>query len=144
MRIAVIGSGISGLASAWLLSRQHQVVLFEANDYLGGHTHTHDIALEGKDYRVDTGFIVHNPTQYPLLTRMFDQLGVATKPTTMSFSMHSEASGVEYNATSLNGLFCQRGNLLSPRFWRMLADLRRFYRMPRTTRSPPSASPEPP
>ena len=129
MRIAVIGSGISGLASAWLLSRQHQVVLFEASDYLGGHTHTHDIALEGKDYRVDTGFIVHNPTQYPLLTRMFDQLGVATKPTTMSFSMHSEASGVEYNATSLNGLFCQRGNLLSPRFWRMLADLRRFYRI---------------
>ena len=129
MRIAVIGSGISGLASAWLLSRQHQVVLFEASDYLGGHTHTHDIALEGKDYRVDTGFIVHNPTQYPLLTRMFEQLGVATKPTTMSFSMHSEASGVEYNATSLNGLFCQRGNLLSPRFWRMLADLRRFYRI---------------
>ena len=129
MRIAVIGSGISGLASAWLLSRQHQVVLFEASDYLGGHTHTHDIQLEGKDYRVDTGFIVHNPTQYPLLTRMFDQLGVATKPTTMSFSMHSEASGVEYNATSLNGLFCQRGNLLSPRFWRMLADLRRFYRI---------------
>ena len=129
MRIAVIGSGISGLASAWLLSRQHQVVLFEASDYLGGHTHTHDIALEGKNYRVDTGFIVHNPTQYPLLTRMFEQLGVATKPTTMSFSMHSEASGVEYNATSLNGLFCQRGNLLSPRFWRMLADLRRFYRI---------------
>ena len=129
MRIAVIGSGISGLATAWLLSRQHQVVLFEANDYLGGHTHTHDIELEGKHYRVDTGFIVHNPTHYPLLTRMFDQLGVATTPTTMSFSMHSEASGVEYNATSLNGLFCQRGNLLSPRFWRMLTDLRRFYRI---------------
>ncbi len=129
MRIAVIGSGISGLASAWLLSRQHDVVLFEANDYLGGHTHTHDIELEGRQYRVDTGFIVHNPVHYPLLTRMFEELGVATKPTTMSFSMHSEASGVEYNATSLGGLFCQRGNLLSPRFWGMLADLRRFYRI---------------
>ncbi|MES2857944.1 MAG: FAD-dependent oxidoreductase [Pseudomonadota bacterium] len=129
MRIAVIGSGISGLASAWLLSRRHQVVLFEGNDYLGGHTHTHDIELDGGQYRVDTGFIVHNPVHYPLLTRMFDELGVATKPTTMSFSMHSEASGVEYNATSLDGLFCQRGNLLSPRFWRMLADLRRFYRI---------------
>ncbi len=128
MRIAVIGSGISGLASAWLLSRQHEVVLFEANDYLGGHTHTHDIELDGKQHRVDTGFIVHNPVHYPLLTRMFEQLGVATKPTTMSFSMHSEASGVEYNATSLDGLFCQRRNLVSPRFWRMLADLRRFYR----------------
>ena len=129
MRIAVIGSGISGLASAWLLSRQHDVVLFEASDYLGGHTHTHDIELEGTNYRVDTGFIVHNPMHYPLLTRMFEELGVATKPTTMSFSMHSEASGVEYNATSLAGLFCQRRNLLSPRFWRMLADLRRFYRI---------------
>jgi len=129
MRIAVIGSGISGLASAWLLSRQHDVVLFEASDYLGGHTHTHDIELEGTNYRVDTGFIVHNPVHYPLLTRMFEELGVATKPTTMSFSMHSEASGVEYNATSLAGLFCQRRNLLSPRFWRMLADLRRFYRI---------------
>ncbi len=129
MRIAVIGSGISGLASAWLLSRQHEVVLFEANDYLGGHTHTHDIELEGTQYRVDTGFIVHNPVHYPLLTSMFEELGVATKPTTMSFSMHSEASGVEYNATSLDGLFCQRGNLLSPRFWRMLGDLRRFYRI---------------
>ncbi len=129
MRIAVIGSGISGLASAWLLSRQHEVVLFEANDYLGGHTHTHDIELDGTNYRVDTGFIVHNPVHYPLLTRMFEELGVATKPTNMSFSMHSEASGVEYNATSLDGLFCQRGNLLSPRFWRMLGDLRRFYRI---------------
>ena len=129
MRIAVIGSGISGLASAWLLSRQHDVVLFESNDYLGGHTHTHDIELQGRQFRVDTGFIVHNPVHYPLLTRMFEELGVATKPTTMSFSMHSEASGVEYNATSLGGLFCQRGNLLSPRFWQMLADLRRFYRI---------------
>lgn len=129
MRIAVIGSGISGLASAWLLSRQHEVVLFEANDYLGGHTHTHHIELDGKHHQVDTGFIVHNPVHYPLLTRMFEELGVRTKPTIMSFSMHSAASGVEYNATSLGGLFCQRGNLLSPRFWGMLADLRRFYRI---------------
>ena len=129
MRIAVVGSGIAGLASAWLLSRRHDVVLLEGNDSLGGHTHTHDIELEGKHYRVDTGFIVHNPENYPLLTRMFDELGVATKPTTMSFSMHSDASGVEYNATSLDGLFCQRGNLVSPRFWRMLGDLRRFYRL---------------
>ena len=133
MRIAVIGSGIAGLASAWLLSRKHDVVLFEAGNYLGGHTHTHDIELEGRDYRVDTGFIVHNPANYPLLTRMFDELGVRTKPTTMSFSVHGDPQGgrdaIEYNATSLNSLFCQRRNLVSPRFWGMLRDLRRFYRM---------------
>lgn len=129
MRIAVVGSGIAGLASAWLLSRQHEVVLFEGNDYLGGHTHTHDIELEGRNFAVDTGFIVHNRAHYPLLTRMFDELGVGTQPTTMSFSVHSQASGVEYNATSLDGLFCQRRNLVSPRFLGMVRDLFRFYRL---------------
>lgn len=128
MRIAVIGSGIAGLASAWLLSRAHEVTLFEANDYLGGHTHTHDIVSQGKRYAVDTGFIVHNPVHYPLLTRFFDELGVASQPTTMSFSVRNEASGLEYNATSLGGLFCQRRNLLSRRFHGMLRDILRFYR----------------
>jgi predicted NAD/FAD-binding protein len=128
MRIAVIGSGISGLASAWLLSARHEVVLFEANDYLGGHTHTHDVEQAGRRYRVDTGFIVHNPVHYPLLTRLFDQLGVASQPTTMSFSVHNARTGLEYNATTLDTLFCQRRNLLSPRFWGMLRDLLRFYR----------------
>jgi predicted NAD/FAD-binding protein len=128
MRIAVIGSGIAGLASAWLLSRRHAVTLFEANDYLGGHTHTHDIELDGRRYAVDTGFIVHNPVHYPLLTRLFDELGVASQPTTMSFAVHNEASGLEYNATSLDALFCQRRNLLSPRFIGMVRDLFRFYR----------------
>ncbi|MEN5427154.1 FAD-dependent oxidoreductase [Stenotrophomonas pennii] len=128
MRIAVIGSGIAGLASAWWLDPQHEVTLFEANDYLGGHTHTHALQVDGRAVSVDTGFIVFNPQHYPLLSGLFDELGVASQPTTMSFSAHSERSGVEYNATSLNGLFCQRRNLLSPRFWGMLADLRRFYR----------------
>lgn len=128
MRIAVIGSGIAGLASAWLLSRRHEVTLYEANDYLGGHTHTHAIELAGRHYAVDTGFIVHNPVHYPLLTRLFDELGVASQPTTMSFSVHSEASGLEYNASTLDALFCQRRNLLSPRFLGMLRDLVRFYR----------------
>ncbi len=129
MRIAVIGSGISGLASAWLLARQHDVVLFEADSYLGGHTHTHNIELDGRNYQVDTGFIVHNPANYPLLTRLFDELGVRTQPTTMSFSVHGDDGALEYNATSLDGLFCQRRNLTSPRFWGMLRDLRRFYRI---------------
>ena len=128
MRIAVIGSGIAGLASAWLLSQAHEVVLFEANDYLGGHTHTHDITLGGRAYAVDTGFIVHNPDHYPLLTQLFQALDVATQPTTMSFSVHNGRSGLEYNATSLDALFCQRRNLVSPRFLGMVRDLFRFYR----------------
>jgi predicted NAD/FAD-binding protein len=128
LRIAVIGSGIAGLASAWLLSRRHEVTLYEANDYLGGHTHTHDIELDGRYHAVDTGFIVHNPVHYPLLTRLFDELGVASQPTKMSFSVHSEASGLQYNAASLDTLFCQRRNLVSPRFIGLVRDLFRFYR----------------
>lgn len=128
MRIAVIGSGIAGLASAWLLSRRHEVTLYESQDYLGGHTHTHDIELHGRRYAIDTGFIVHNPHHYPLLTRLFGELGVATQATTMSFSVRNEASGMEYNAATLDTLFCQRRNLLSPRFLGMTADLLRFYR----------------
>jgi predicted NAD/FAD-binding protein len=128
MRIAVVGSGISGLASAWLLANEHEVTLFEANDYLGGHTHTHDIELYGERHAVDSGFIVHNARHYPLLTLLFAELGVRTQPTTMSFSVRNEASGLEYNTTGLNALFCQRRNLWSPRFLGMLRDLLRFYR----------------
>lgn len=134
MRIAVVGSGIAGLASAWLLSREgrdgqhNEVVLFEASERLGGHTHTHDVEWQGRSHRVDTGFIVHNPAHYPLLNGLFDELGVASQPTTMSFSVRDEASGLEYNATDLDTLFCQRRNLLSPKFWGMLRDLTRFYR----------------
>lgn len=128
MRIAVVGSGISGLASAWLLGREHDVTLFEAHDYLGGHTHTHAIQLDGREYAVDTGFIVFNPPHYPLLQKMFDSLGVASQPTTMSFALSNARSGLEYNATDLGGLFCQRRNLLSPRFLRMLREIVRFYR----------------
>ncbi len=128
MRIAVVGSGISGLVCSWLLSRRHSVALFEAHDYLGGHTHTHDVALRGRHYRVDTGFIVYSPLHYPLLTRLFGELEVASQPTTMSFSVRNEATGLEYNATNLAGLFCQRRNLVSPRFLGMIRDLMRFYR----------------
>ena len=127
-RIAVVGAGIAGMGAAWLLSRQHEVVLFEAGDYLGGHTHTHAIELHGKHYAVDTGFIVFNEAHYPLLTKMFAALGVASQPSTMSFSVHDVGSGLEYNAGTLRGLFAQPGNLVSPRFWRMLRDLVRFYR----------------
>ncbi|MBU6248417.1 MAG: FAD-dependent oxidoreductase [Xanthomonadaceae bacterium] len=128
MRIAVIGGGISGMASAWLLSRQHAVDLYEANAYIGGHTHTHDVESGGRDYAVDSGFIVFNPDNYPLLSRLFGELGVESQPTTMSFAVHNEASGLEYGATSLDALFCQRRNLLSPRFYGMVRDIVRFYR----------------
>lgn len=127
-RIAVVGSGIAGLAAAWWLSRRHEVTLYEADRRFGGHTHTHAVTLGDRLYAVDSGFIVFNPLHYPLLSALFDELGVATRPTTMSFSVHSERSGVEYNATSLNRLFCQRRNLVSPRFLGMVADLVRFYR----------------
>jgi predicted NAD/FAD-binding protein len=128
MRIAVVGSGIAGLGAAWLLSRTHDVVLFEADARLGGHEHTHEDEQAGRAYAIDSGFIVFNPGNYPLLSRLFDELGVESQPTTMSFSVHSDRSGVEYNATDLRGLFCQPSNLASPRFWGMLRDLRRFYR----------------
>jgi len=127
-RIAVVGSGIAGLASAWWLSRQHAVTLFERDTHLGGHTHTHDIELDGQRIAVDTGFIVFNQQHYPVLSALFAELGVASQPTTMSFSVQDARTGLEYNAGSLDGLFCQRRNLLSPRFWGMLRDLRRFYR----------------
>ena len=128
MRIAVVGSGIAGMASAWLLSRQHEVVLFEADSRLGGHTDSHAVDVAGQSLVVDSGFIVYNEEHYPLLTRLFEQLKVATQPTTMSFSVHDEGSGLEYNAGNLRDLFCQPANLVSPRFLGMLADLRRFYR----------------
>ncbi|MBS0217079.1 MAG: FAD-dependent oxidoreductase [Proteobacteria bacterium] len=128
MRIAVVGSGISGLSAAWLLSRHHEVVLYEQNDRLGGHVDTHRVETDGGSLQVDTGFIVHNARHCPLLTRLFNELGVASQPTTMSFSVQDAACGLEYNATSLDTLFCQRRNLVSPRFWGMLRDLRRFYR----------------
>lgn len=128
MRIAIVGSGIAGLACAWRLSREHEVTLFEANDYFGGHTHTHKVEQDGEQYAVDTGFIVFNPHNYPLLTALFDELGVASLPTTMSFSAHNARTGLQYNATDLSSLFCQRRNLLSPRFIGMVRDLLRFYR----------------
>lgn len=128
MRIAVVGSGIAGLGAAWQLSRRHEVVLFEAEGRLGGHTHTHPVALGDREYAVDTGFIVFNSENYPLLTRMFRELGVETQPTTMGFSVHDGGSGLEYNASSLNAMFCQRRNLFSPAFLRMVREILRFYR----------------
>lgn len=128
MKIAIIGTGISGLTSAYLLSRQHEVSVFEAASWIGGHTHTVDVALEGRHYAVDTGFIVFNEWTYPNFIKLLDQLGVGFKPTEMSFSVRDPTSGLEYNGHSLNSLFAQRSNLFSPPFWGMLRDILRFNR----------------
>ncbi|MDE2501589.1 MAG: FAD-dependent oxidoreductase, partial [Burkholderiales bacterium] len=127
--IAVIGSGISGLAAAWLLAQRHRVTLYEADARLGGHSHTVDVPrAEGGTLAVDTGFIVYNEPAYPNLTALFAHLGVPTRPSDMSFAVSLDGGRFEYSGTDLGGLFAQRGNLLSLRFWSMLRDLLRFYR----------------
>lgn len=128
MRIAIIGSGISGIYAAHYLAKQHEVTIYEANTYLGGHTDTHNIVLDERHYAVDTGFIVFNEHNYIHFCRFLDELGVASQPSDMSFSVTDAATGLEYNATTVDKLFCQRRNLLSPRFYRMIADIFRFYR----------------
>jgi predicted NAD/FAD-binding protein len=128
MRIAVIGSGISGLVAAHHLSRQHDITVFEAGDYVGGHTNTVDVACEGSRFAVDTGFIVYNDWTYPRFVELMDELAVAWQPSAMSFSVRCERTGLEYNGTSINALFAQRRNLARPSFLRMALDILRFNR----------------
>ena len=127
LKIAVVGSGISGLSAAWLLNQKHTVTVYEANDYIGGHTNTIEIVDNGQTVTVDTGFIVYNEPAYPNLTHFFDHLGVETDATEMSFSVSLAQGSLEYAGNGLDRLFAQRGNLISPRFWRMLGDVKRFY-----------------
>lgn len=129
MRIAIVGTGVSGLVAAHLLKREHDVVVFEARDRIGGHVNT--IEVEGVDderLRVDTGFIVYNEHNYPLFTRLIGQLGVATQPSNMSFSVKCDRTGIEYNGSTLRQIFAQKRNLLRPSFHRMLRDILRFNR----------------
>jgi len=128
MRIAVVGAGISGMVAAHLLSDEHEVVVFEANDYLGGHTNTIDVSVDGATYPVDTGFIVFNETTYPNFVKLMRRLGVSWQRSNMSFSVQSEQTGLEYSPSSLNSLFAQRRNLLRPSFYRMLVEVFRFRR----------------
>jgi predicted NAD/FAD-binding protein len=128
MKIAIIGSGISGLTCAYLLQRKHEITVFEADARIGGHTHTVDVEVDGERHAIDTGFIVFNDWTYPNFIRLLDRLGVASQPTEMSFSVHEPCSGDEYNGNNLNSLFARRRNLLSPRFWGMLRDILRFNR----------------
>ncbi|WP_329001927.1 FAD-dependent oxidoreductase [Kribbella sp. NBC_00709] len=128
--VAVIGAGVSGLTAAYLLARRFDVTLFEAEPRLGGHAHTHDITdPAGRVLAVDTGFIVHNDRTYPLLRRLFAELGVRTQPTEMSMSISDPASGLEFaGGRGLAGVFAQRRRLADPRFLRLLTEVRRFHR----------------
>lgn len=128
MKIAIIGSGIAGLTTAYLLNRSHDITVFEAADWIGGHTHTVDVKVNGRDYAIDTGFIVFNDWTYPNFIRLLGQLGVTFKPTEMSFSVSDPKTRTEYNGNNLNSLFAQRSNLLSLSFWGMLRDILRFNR----------------
>ena len=128
-RIAIIGSGISGLTSAYLLSQKHDITLFEANDTLGGHTATVDVHVDGQDHAIDTGFIVFNDRTYPNFLRLLERTGVRKQATEMSFSVQHALSGIEYNGNNLSSLFAQRRNLLSPRFYGFIREILRFNRL---------------
>jgi predicted NAD/FAD-binding protein len=128
-RVAVVGSGIAGLAAARALSPHAQVTLYESESWFGGHAHTVDVTLEGTTHGVDTGFLVFNERTYPRLIRLFAELGIDTAPSDMSFSVQSPATGWEWCGSDVNGVFAQRRNALSARFWSMLADIVRFNRM---------------
>lgn len=128
MKIAVVGTGVSGLVAAYLLHQDYDVTVFEAADYIGGHTNTLDVAVDGRTYAVDTGFIVFNDWTYPNFIYLLSRLGVESQPSDMSFSVKCERTGLEYNGTSLNTLFAQRCNLVRPSFYRMILDILRFNR----------------
>ena len=126
--LAVIGTGIAGLGCAYFLHPTHELTLYEKNDYAGGHTNTVTLEEGRESIPIDTGFMVYNEVTYPNLTRLFRELKVVTKPTSMSFSVQHLPSGLEFCGSSLNRLFGQRRNLFRPRFWRMLAQINRFNR----------------
>ena len=131
MRIAIVGAGISGLVVAHLLHREHEVTVFEAAGYAGGHTNTIRVDTPNETHHVDTGFIVFNDRNYPNFERLLERLGVASQPSTMTFSVSDGSGDFEYNGSSPNGLFAKRAHLVTPSFHRMIADLARFNRAAR-------------
>ena len=134
MRIAVIGAGISGLSAAWLLSGEHDVVLFEREARFGGHSNTVEVGQGARKFQavraipIDTGFIVYNTACYPNLIALYKHLDVPTCPTDMGFAVSLDGGHYEYNGSGLNGFFAQRANALSPRHWRMALEIGRFFK----------------
>ncbi len=128
-KIAIVGSGISGLTAAYLLSKKHQVTVFEKNPSIGGHTATVDVSLENKNYAVDTGFIVFNNKTYPNFLALLNEIGIDKQETEMSFSVHNTATGLEYNGHNLNSLFAQRRNIVRPKFWLLIKEILRFNKL---------------
>lgn len=126
MKLAIIGSGISGLTCAHLLHQQHEITVFEAGPRMGGHTATMQVNCQGRDYAIDTGFIVYNDWTYPNFIRLMEKLGVASHPTEMSFSVKCEQTGLEYGGNNLNTLFAQRSNLFKPAYLKMIRDIVSF------------------
>src|SRR5262249_17643516 len=127
MNVAIVGSGISGLTAAYRLHQKgHDITVYEANDYYGGHTATVDIERHGRRWAIDTGFIVFNEWTYPNFIALLDELNVEWQHSNMSFSLRCERTGLEYNGTSVNSLFAQRLNALRPSFLRMIRDILRF------------------
>ena len=129
MKVAIIGSGISGLTAAYLLQKEHDITVFEANDYIGGHTHTHEINQNNKTWKVDSGFIVYNEKTYPNFIKLLKMLEVRVQKTTMGFSVKAPAKNLEYSGGSLNTVFAQRRNLFNLTFLIMLKDIFRFNRL---------------
>jgi len=126
MNIAIVGSGISSLVAARKLHAEHNITVFEANDYIGGHTNTVDVETAEGQFAIDTGFIVFNDRTYPNFLRLMDELKVEAQPTIMSFSVKCERTGLEYRGADLQGMFAQKRNLLNPRFYQLIYDLLRF------------------
>lgn len=131
MKIAIIGSGISGLTCAWHLHRQHDITVYEANGYIGGHTATVDVDVASGSYAIDTGFIVFNDRTYPNFEMLLAEIGIVGQPTEMSFSVHNDVSGLEYNGHSLSSMFAQKRNLLNPSFYHFIFEILRFNKLAR-------------
>jgi predicted NAD/FAD-binding protein len=129
MKVAIIGSGISGLTAAYLLYKEHDITVYEANDYIGGHTHTHQIDQNNKTWQVDSGFIVYNEKTYPNFIKLLERLKVEVQKTSMGFSVKASSKNLEYSGGSLNKVFAQRQNLFKPSFLLMLKDILRFNRL---------------
>ena len=127
-KLAIVGTGISGIAAAYYLRNEFDIEVFEREDYSGGHTSTIEVDEPGRALPVDTGFIVYNEATYPNLVRLFDELGVETAPTVMNFGLWDRETGLEFGFRGLNALFGRRANLVSPRFWGMIRDLFRFFK----------------